>query len=41
MKYHTLGSNECLVRHIEVRVGFPKICSFKTNFKSGNKKVLG
>jgi len=40
MKYHALGSNECLVRQLEVRVGFPKIYFFKTNFKSDNQKVL-
>ena len=40
MKYHTLGSNECLVRQLEVKVGFPKIYFFKTNFKSDNQKVL-
>jgi len=40
MKYHKLGSNQCLVRHLELRRVFPKICCFKTNFKSGDQKVL-
>jgi len=34
MKYHTLGSSERLERQLEVRVAFPNICFFKTDFKS-------
>jgi len=29
MKYHTLGSNECLMRQLEVRMGFPKMYFLK------------
>ena len=29
MKYHTLDSNECLVRQLEVRVGFQKFAFSK------------